>query len=111
MVVTMVRNIGKYLAIYGGWLISCALGLLALMVSRQAVIVLAVGFVDKWARSALVNWSTLLIGLAWLIVAIFTETYYREGANQGLLPRRFGRVTLIELAVAAVAALIIQFLG
>lgn len=111
MVVTMVRNIGKYVAVYAAWLVTCALGLLALLVSRQALMVLAVSFVDKWARSALVNWSTLLIGLAWLVVAIFTETYYREGAHQGLLPRRFSRVTLIELAVVAVAALIIQFLS
>jgi hypothetical protein len=87
--------------------VTCALGLLAFALSRQAIMTIAVAFVGKWARSALVNWSMLLLGLVWLIGAIFTETYYREGAARNRLPSRFGRVTAIELGIAILGFLIV----
>ncbi len=111
MVTTMVRTIGKYAAIYGGWLFTCALGLADLVFMRQALIVLAVRFVGKWARSAAVSWPMLLIGLVWLVVVIFTENYYREGAERNLLPKRFLRVTAAQLGILIASVAIIELLG
>ncbi len=111
MVATMARTIGRYFAIYGAWIVSSAFALLDFVLVRQAIMNLAVKFVDKWARSAIVNWSMVIFGLVWLVAVIFLEAYYREGSEQGLLPRRFGRVTLYMVGVAVVAALVIQFTG
>ncbi len=109
MVATMARNIGKFFLIYGAWIVSAALALLDFVLVRQAIMTLVVRFVGKWGRAAAVNFSMVIIGLAWLIAIIFLEAYYREGYSAGLLPRRFGKVTLYMLGIAAVAALIIQF--
>lgn len=105
----MARSIGRCFLIYGTWILSSALALLDFVLVRQAIMNLAVKFVGKWARSAVVNWSMLVFGLVWLVAVIFLEAYYREGFDKGLLARRFGKATLYLLGVAAAAALIIQF--
>lgn len=105
----MARTIWKYLLIYSAWIVSSALGLLDFVLARQAIMNVAVKYVGKWGRSAVVNFSMVIFGLVWLVGIIFLEAYYREGAKAGLLPRRFGKVTLYMVGIAAVAALIVNF--
>jgi hypothetical protein len=90
-----------YLLAYLLWAVVGVLGLVALARLREAALHLVVvarwspwvmGFVDK---SALI-----LLGLAWLILILFCEAYFRAGVKRGNLLRRFGTIAGAEVTVA-----------
>ena len=94
-------RLGAYLLAYLLWAVVGGLGLVALARLRDAVLHLAVvarwspwvfGFVDKTAL--------ILLGLAWLVLILVCEAYFRAGAQRGDLLRRFARIAGPTIAVA-----------
>lgn len=94
-------SLAAYLLVYLLWAIAGVLGLVALARLREAALHLVVvarwspwvmGFVDKAAL--------ILLGLAWLILILFCEAYFRAGAKKRALLQRFGAVAGLEIAVA-----------
>jgi len=102
--ITTVRAVARYAAIYLAWGITGALGIADLIGAREAVLRLYVVLrLDKWGYGAADKWLFVFFGLIWLVGILYAEFYYRTGAKQGLLLKRFLRVTLAELAILAVA--------
>ncbi|HEU5316108.1 MAG TPA: hypothetical protein VFX49_08370 [Chloroflexota bacterium] len=76
-----------------------ALGIVDVIVLRRftewAYVALAF---DKWGLAWVSHSVTIAAGLAWLALVAWSETAYRAGVAEGRLWRRFGVVTLVELA-------------
>ena len=102
------RRAARYVAVYVGWLLSSALGLYVMLKAWEAVRAAYVALrLDKWGYGAASHFSILILGLVWLVGILFVEAYYRTGAEQHDLRRRFLRVALIELAVLAPTFLVL----
>ncbi|NOZ28234.1 MAG: hypothetical protein GXP39_09310 [Chloroflexi bacterium] len=101
---TTIRTAARYAAIYLAWGITGALGIADLIGAREAILRLYVMLrLGKWGYGAADKWLFVFFGLIWLVGILYMESYYRTGAAKGVLARRFLRVTLIELAILAVA--------
>jgi len=101
-VMSAFRKAGRFVTVYAGWLFSSLVGLYAMLKAWEAIKLAYVALrLGKWGYGAASNFAILLLGLAWLVGALYVESYYREGADQNLLLRRFLRVTLVELGILA----------
>ncbi len=106
----------RYVAVYLLWAVVLLLGLWVFVLSRNdwlgflgvlyarnsALYIHRVGFLDQ----AL----SLGLGLLWLILMVFTENYFRQGAQKPGLLKRFARVAGPMLLLAFVADLALLWL-
>ena len=97
------RQTLSYVACYLMWTVSAILGVLDMLILRNLFQRIAVvAGVNRWVFGAIDKFLLLLLGLGWLIFAIASESYYRNGVGERNLVRRFGRVMAVELSVSAV---------
>lgn len=96
------RAIVPLVAAYGCWLATGALGLAALAAWRAALLALyvALGF-NRWSRTAFNDLLVIVFLLAWLVLVVATEGWYRQAAARGAVGRRFARMTAALLALLA----------
>ena len=96
------RAILPLAAAYGCWLVTGTLGLAALSAWRAALLALyvALGF-NRWGRTAFNDIVVIALLLAWLVLVVATEGWYRQAAARGALGRRFARMTAALLALLA----------
>ena len=73
-----VRDILGYILAYLFWLITAAIGMLAIFQTRNMINVVwpALGG-NRWVLRAVDRFGLLLLGLLWLVYVIFVEQYYR----------------------------------
>jgi hypothetical protein len=93
------KKIVNYVIAYVMWIIDIGLALWLFIISRSALLnylglfykinspqyEYTVGFIDKI--------FSIIVGLGWLAFLIFTEQYFRKGAQKGSLLRPFAKVT------------------
>jgi hypothetical protein len=112
------RSLAHYALAYLFWIITCALALLVAWVVRSTyVLLMGVALANPSLNSSQVFNATLrsnavdrfalvLLGVVVLVVFVLSEYYYRSGASQGRLLRRFWRATALELGLLAVCHLV-----
>jgi type IV secretory pathway VirB2 component (pilin) len=89
----------KYATAYGMWFVDLGLSAWLFFVSRTALLTfLALSYEERDFRytktAQLIDQVfTILLGLGWLALFVLTEGYYRAGALQENLQKRFARVT------------------
>ena len=89
----------RYAIAYGMWLVDVGLSAWLVFVSRTALLTFLALFYEEGdfrytKRADLTdNIFTLLLGLGWLALVVLTEGYYRAGALEENLQKRFARVT------------------
>jgi hypothetical protein len=106
---TLGRSALQILATYAAWLISAVLGVGVLITCHSTFLRLYVGFgLDKYAIAFFNNMIVISLGLAWLVGIMILENWYRRAPDLGTLGRRCGRLTLAQVAVAALAYLLGQ---
>ena len=94
------------LATYAVWLLSAVLGVGVLITCHATFLRLYVGFgLDKSAIAFFNNMIVITLGLVWLVGIMIIESWYRRAPDLGALGRRFRRLTLAEVALAALAYL------
>ena len=98
------RTVGLYVAAYAGWLAHCAAGIAICILWQRTLLLLYAR--AGWSRYGLAAYNDLIVialVLGWLMLCIGTEAWYRHGIANGTVGRRFLRLTLIEIAAAALA--------
>ncbi len=101
---TLGRSALLILTTYAAWLVSAVLGVGVLITYHSTFLRLYVGFgLDKYAIAFFNNMITVGLGLGWLVGIMILESWYRRAPDLGDLGRRFGRLTLAEVALAALA--------
>ena len=96
------REIAGWIAAYGLWVLSVAIGIALYLVSRQtAGIVMVVAGADELVRTAVDRFFLFFAAIALIVVIVFLEHYYRTGYLKGRLLTRAARVVGIELLVLA----------
>lgn len=109
-------KIFRYLAVYVLWLIVLALGIWLILISRSALLGLAVKYYvdEKFMRQTLVIFLDksyfFVMGLCWLVLMIFSEEFFRRGARKGGLLARFAIIGGIQFLLIFLFDLIIFFL-
>lgn len=94
------------LATYAAWLVSAVLGVGVLITCHSACLRLYIGFgLDKYAIAFFNNMMVISLGLIWLVGIMILESWYRRSTDLGALGRRFGQLTLAQVALAALAYL------
>ncbi len=96
------RSILPIVGAYGAWLVTMVLAVGVMYVWRSALLQIYIALrLDKYAFAAFNN--TIVIGflLAWLVMVVVTESWYRQAVEKGLLGRRFARISLVLLALLA----------
>lgn len=89
----------KYVTAYGMWIADLGLALWLFYITRIGFLAILALFNDPgdWEYSHAANLLdrviTVILGLGWLVFSIVTEDYYRTGAQQENLLKRFARVT------------------
>ncbi len=79
----------KYVAYFVGWVAFVALTFYLLTRLRLNLLLLIEAFdVNRWARSAVHNFSFVILGLIGLSMVIIVENYLRTAVPQNLLLRR-----------------------
>jgi hypothetical protein len=108
----------KYAVAYGMWLVDLGLSAWLVIMSRTVVhAFLALSYEQGdfryLKRAQLVDATTIvLLGLGWLALIILSEGYFRAGALQEGLTKRFARVTgPILLCVFAVDVILFWLQG
>ena len=108
----------KYAIAYGMLLVDMGLAAWLFIMSRTALLAfLAIsyepGAIRNLKRAQVIDQtSTILLGLGWLALLIFAEGYYRTGALEDGLVKRFARVTgPILLCVFAVDLILLWLQG
>ena len=97
------RTWPSYVLVYVMWVVTLALGIWVLLVSRDAIIGVASSiFVEassarRWRISAVEKYFALGAGFVWLALMVFTELYFRNGVDRGQLIPRIARVLGLEL--------------
>jgi hypothetical protein len=89
-----------YFACYISWLALSALALWAMLQLRLNLIDLIIlSRVSIWSYKIIDNCGTILLGALWIAVAIFIESYLREGVATQQLWARVWRVGIMEVSV------------
>ena len=88
----------KYATAYAMWIVDMVLSVWLIFICRTAVIgILAVFNTGDYQYAKVVNLVDRVLifglGLGWLVLAVFTEDYYRSGALKANLAKRFAKVT------------------
>ena len=93
------NKIIKYLNAYGAWLVNLGLAAWLFFLTRTVYLDIFSFFYKPggWAYAHRVEFIdkilVLILGLGWLVFMIMTESYYRSGALEVDLFKRFARVT------------------
>ncbi len=90
------------------WLVTAALGIVDLLLTRGLILEIARALdVNPWAHGAIDKFGLLILGIGWLILTYTAEAYYRRSAGVSLrkLLRSFGLVTVIQAACGGLAVL------
>ena len=94
------RTVLPIAAAYGAWLVTMALAVGVMYIWRDALLQLYVALrLDKYGMAAFNNTVVIVFLLAWLVMVVLTENWYRQGAEKGLLGRRFARLSVVLLAL------------
>lgn len=97
----------QWILVYGLWIITAGLGFLCLTSARNLCISILYAFsANMWVAPAIDKFTFLALGILWLILVIFTESYYREALLKKILWKHFSLITTIELLFLGVAHLI-----
>ncbi len=100
------RTILPVAAAYGAWLVTMALAVVVMYVWRSALLQVYIALrLDKYAFAAFNNTIVIVFLLAWLVMVVITESWFRQAAEKGLLGRRFARLSLVLLALLAAGLL------
>jgi hypothetical protein len=100
------RSILPVVAAYGAWLATMALAVGVMYVWRSALLQLYVALqLNKYGIAAFNNTIVIVFLLAWLVMVVVTESWFRQAVEKGLLGRRFARLSLVLLALLAVGFL------
>ena len=98
MAVKFLRRISSYVLCYLLWGITIALAFLNLIVARNLYLtIMGVLSVQSWSASAIDKITFLFLGIVWLVLAIFSEYYYRESISKNRLWKSFSLITGIQL--------------
>jgi len=105
----------KYVIAYLAWILAFLLFLWFFIISRETVsnlLHLSLGQTLQQIKMQefLNRMYTFLAGIAWLIIMIVTENYFRHGAEKGDLARRTTRFIGVELALIFIADLILAIM-
>ena len=101
------RQALTYALCYLMWVVSAALGLFDLVISRGLLMsLITLVSANRWVLSSIDRFGLILLGIAWLAFVIALEGYYRSGVDKGDLARRVGRVIAAELSVLALAYIV-----
>jgi len=101
---TQGRSALLILATYVAWLVTAILGVGLLITWHSAFLRLYVSFsFDKYAMSFFNNMVVITLGLVWLVGIMILESWYRHTPDFRALGRRFGRLTLAVIVLAALA--------
>jgi hypothetical protein len=100
------RSILPVAGAYGAWLATMALAVGVMYVWRAALLQLYVALqLNKYGIAAFNNTIVIVFLLAWLVMVVVTESWFRQAAEKGLLGRRFARLSLVLVALLAVGFL------
>jgi hypothetical protein len=103
-------SIATFVAVYGAWLVTAALGAAIFYVWSGAARELYIRFqFSPWGFAAVQNTVVLLLGLAWLALVIAAEGWYRTGAAKGRLAGRVARLVTVEVIVLLLGMALIRF--
>jgi hypothetical protein len=114
------KKVPKYILAYSLWFINLGLSAWLFYISRTAVIGVFAAFYQAgdYQFSKTVNLFdrvfTVVLGLGWLIFAIFTEESYRTGALKKDLLKRFAKFTgplLLMIFVVDIILFWVQGIG
>ena len=94
------------MAVYAGWLVTAAVGAYSALKAWEAIkqAYLFLRF-NGFGYSPVSSFSIILLGLAWFVLALYSEYYYRQSSDMRQLLKRLVRLLAIELAVLIVALL------
>ena len=96
-------RVGYYVVAYLAWLVSCAIGVFAILVGRSAVDTVYVALqLSRWGYQLTDQVAIVILALIWLGLIVFMESYYSRSGSLERLRRRVLRVTLIEAAILLV---------
>lgn len=96
--VTFLRRISPYVLCYLLWGITIALAFLNLISARDLFLtIMGVLSVPYWSASAIDKITFIFLGIAWLVLSIFSEDYYRASISKNRLWKSFSLVTGIQL--------------
>lgn len=89
----------KYAIAYGMWIADLGLAIWLFFISRTSLVGILALFYEpgdlaySHAVDVIEKVISIILGLGWLAFSIVTEDYYRTGALEGNLLKRFARVT------------------
>ncbi len=95
----MLERILKYVTAYALWIVDLGLAGWLTYISRTVLLGLLALFykTGNYEYTKMVNFInivfTVILGLGWLVFSIITEDFYRTGARNESLLKRFARVT------------------
>jgi len=73
-----------YVLCYVLWIVSAALGIFDMLILRGLLVnISALVGANRWVLSAIDKFGLFLLGLAWLVFALVSESYYSEGGRRG----------------------------
>jgi hypothetical protein len=97
-VVKFLRRILPYVLCYLLWGITIALAFLNLITARSLYLtIMGVLSVQPWSASAIDKITFLFLAIVWLVLAIFSEYYYRTSISKNRLWKSFSLMTGIQL--------------
>ena len=101
------RTILPIAAAYGAWLATMALAVGVMVAWYPTLLQLYVALrLNKYGMAAFNNTIVIVFLLAWLVMVVVTESWYRQAAEKGLVRRRFVRVVVALLALLAAGWLV-----
>ena len=95
-----IRKAVQWGAVYAAWLLSCALGMATLLLSRQAVwILLDLRDTDRLVFGVVDRFYLLIATIALIAFIVFAEHYLRQGLLRDRLRERTARILGVGLLV------------
>lgn len=90
----------SYVLCYILWILTLAFSFFLFLTGREFYLrIMALLETNRWAAGAIDKFLFLGLAILWLAFIIFTEAYYRKGAENNTLFPRFFYVTGIELLI------------
>lgn len=94
------RRAVEWGGVYAAWLLSCALGIATLLLSRQAVwILLDLRATDQLVSTVVDRFFLLFATIGLIAFIVFAEHYLRQGLLRGRLRERVARILGVGLLV------------
>jgi hypothetical protein len=93
-----ISRISKFLAAYLAWILFILLFLVIILLGRDTLLAFlrnywaAHSFSRKYAIDFIDRIFVLVIGIAWLILMLIIESYFRNGVKKNILPHRLSLV-------------------